>query len=220
MAPQNGHVCAPILITEYEHGACVGGPPMADVHTADVHTESTAMSHGLARMACSTGDVRCSLNRSPQEESDYAERVVRVSAAPNGKLWGVVPGVRRLRAQRSLGSSKLFNWVLSANLPIDSSAMAAPTLPPAQIAEFCRRHGIARLSLFGSVLREDFSPQSDVDVLVEFQPGRAPGFIAFAGMQLELSRILARTVDLRTPAELSEYFRDEVLREARLIHAA
>lgn len=92
--------------------------------------------------------------------------------------------------------------------------------PAAQIADFCRRHGIARLSLFGSALRSDFSPESDIDVLVEFQSGRAPGFIAFAGLQLELEAITGRKVDLRTPADLSKYFRDEVLREARLIHAA
>ena len=92
--------------------------------------------------------------------------------------------------------------------------------PVTEIADFCRRHAITRLSLFGSVLREDFSASSDIDVLVEFPPGKAPGFIAFAGMQMELSKILGRTVDLRTPADLSGYFRDEVLREARLLHAA
>ncbi len=92
--------------------------------------------------------------------------------------------------------------------------------PAAKITDFCRRHGIARLSLFGSALRADFSPESDIDVLAEFQPGRAPGFIASAGMQLELEAIIGRKVDLRTPADLSKYFRDEVLREARLIHAA
>jgi len=96
-----------------------------------------------------------------------------------------------------------------------------PIQPPAvEIAEFCRRHGIMRLSLFGSVLREGFSPTSDIDVLVEFLPGKAPGFIAFAGLQMELSRILGRAVDLRTPADLSSHFRDEVLREARPLHAA
>lgn len=98
------------------------------------------------------------------------------------------------------------------HLPIE------PPIP--EIADFCRRHAITRLSLFGSVLREDFSPSSDIDVLVEFLPGKAPGFIAFAGLQLELSKILGRTVDLKTPADLSGYFREEVLREARLLHAA
>ncbi|MFO0827903.1 MAG: nucleotidyltransferase family protein [Phycisphaerales bacterium] len=93
-------------------------------------------------------------------------------------------------------------------------------LPQAEIAEFCRRHAIVRLSLFGSVLRDDFSRESDIDVLVEFAPDRVPGYIAFAGMQLELSQLLGRRVDLRTPAELSRYFRDDVLRGAKLIHAA
>lgn len=105
---------------------------------------------------------------------------------------------------------------------LDSPSMSPlPIQPPiAEVADFCRRHGIARLSLFGSALREDFSANSDIDVLVEFHHGKSPGFIAFAGMQMELSRILGRTVDLKTPADLSGYFRDEVLREARLLHAA
>jgi predicted nucleotidyltransferase len=114
--------------------------------------------------------------------------------------------------------------MLQAGVPaaVDSDFMSPlPIQPPiTEIADLCRRHGIARLSLFGSVLREDFSPSSDIDVLVEFQAGKAPGFIGFAGLQMELSKILGRTVDLRTPADLSGYFRDEVLREARLLHAA
>ncbi|PSB18610.1 nucleotidyltransferase [Phormidesmis priestleyi ULC007] len=93
-----------------------------------------------------------------------------------------------------------------------------PTLPiqisQAKIAEFCQRHQIRRLSLFGSVLRDDFSPDSDVDVLVEFEPGSTPGF-AIVTMQQELSHLLGdRTVDLRTPQELSRYIRDRVLSEA------
>lgn len=88
------------------------------------------------------------------------------------------------------------------------------------IAEFCRQNGIKRLSLFGSALREDFSEESDLDVLVDFEPGRAPGFIGFARLQMELSAIFGRSVDLKTPADLSHYFRDEVLREARPLHAA
>jgi predicted nucleotidyltransferase len=107
------------------------------------------------------------------------------------------------------------NWIesrLMSPLPIHA--------PITEIADLCKRHEITRLSLFGSVLREDFSPSSDIDVLVEFLPGKTPGFIAFAGLQMELSKILGRTVDLKTPADLSSYFRDEVLREARLLHAA
>ena len=70
-------------------------------------------------------------------------------------------------------------------------------LPQAEIAAFCRRHHIRRLALFGSALRDDFRPDSDVDVLVEFEPGKTPGF-AFFGMQEELSEIVGRQVDLNT----------------------
>ncbi len=93
-------------------------------------------------------------------------------------------------------------------------------IPHAEIADFAKRHGIARVSLFGSALRDDFSASSDVDILIEFLPGQVPGFIRFAGLQLELSRIFGRAVDLKTPADLSVYFRQEILREARLLHAA
>ena len=90
-------------------------------------------------------------------------------------------------------------------------------VPRERIADFCRRHHIRRLALFGSVLRDDFTPESDVDVLVEFAAGSAPGF-AIVGMQDELSEILGRRVDLRTPNELSKYFRDEVLAEAEELY--
>ena len=83
-----------------------------------------------------------------------------------------------------------------------------------RIAAFCRRHHIRRLALFGSVLREDFCADSDVDVLVEFDPGHVPGF-AFFELQEELGELLGRTVDLHTAASLSRYFRDDVLNEAQ-----
>ncbi len=82
-----------------------------------------------------------------------------------------------------------------------------------RIATFCRENHIARLAWFGSVLRDDFGPDSDIDVLVEFEPGRTPG-LAFFRLQDELSEIVGRKVDLNTPAFLSRYFRDEVLAEA------
>ena len=90
-------------------------------------------------------------------------------------------------------------------------------IPRDRIADFCRRNHIRRLALFGSVLRDDFTPASDVDVLVEFEPGKTPGF-AFFSMQRELSDIVGRRVDLRTPAELSKYFREEVLAEAEELY--
>ena len=84
-------------------------------------------------------------------------------------------------------------------------------IPQDQLAEFCQRHHIRKLSLFGSMLREDFTPQSDVDFLVEFELGKVPGYLRLAGMENELSDLIGRTVDLRTPDELSRYFRQEVL---------
>jgi predicted nucleotidyltransferase len=92
-------------------------------------------------------------------------------------------------------------------------------LPNEALTEFCRKHQIRRLSLFGSVLRNDFKPESDIDVLVEFEPGARTGF-AFFGMQEELSALLGRRVDLNTPNSISKYFRDEVLREAAVLYDA
>ncbi len=92
-------------------------------------------------------------------------------------------------------------------------------VPQEEIAEFCRRNHIKKLAFFGSVLRDDFRPDSDVDVLVEFEPGRTPG-LAFFRMEAELSRILGRPVDLSTPAFLSPYFRDRVIAEAEVRYAA
>jgi hypothetical protein len=90
-----------------------------------------------------------------------------------------------------------------------------------KIAEFCRKNHVRRLALFGSVLRDDFRPDSDVDVLVEFEPGHVPGLLRLAGMEHELSELFAgRRVDLRTPADLSRYFRDEVLSTARIQYDA
>ena len=82
-----------------------------------------------------------------------------------------------------------------------------------RLAEFCRQNGVRRLAIFGSALRDDFGPDSDVDVLIEFEAGRTPG-LRFFWMQEELSRLFGRTVDLHTPASLSRYFRSQVLAEA------
>lgn len=81
------------------------------------------------------------------------------------------------------------------------------------LAEFCRQNGVRRLAVFGSALRDDFRPESDVDILVEFEAGRTPG-LRFFSMQEELSRLFDRTVDLHTPASLSRDFRGQVLSEA------
>jgi predicted nucleotidyltransferase len=91
--------------------------------------------------------------------------------------------------------------------------------PKEKIAEFCQRHHIRKLAFFGSVLRDDFGADSDVDVLVEFAPGHVPG-LAFFAMESELAQILGRKVDLNTPQFLSRYFRDEALAEAEVQYAA
>ena len=91
-------------------------------------------------------------------------------------------------------------------------------IPKEEIAAFCRRHRIRRLAVFGSALREDFKPESDIDMLVEFEPEARVGLIGFVRIENELSRLLGRKVDLNTPGSLSPYFRDEVLREAEVVY--
>ena len=94
-------------------------------------------------------------------------------------------------------------------------------LPKEKIADFCRRHRIRKLAVFGSALRDDFRPDSDLDVLVEFEPGQTPGLIRLAGMEIELSALLGgRKVDINTPLCISAYFRDEVLAEAEPVYVA
>jgi len=89
-----------------------------------------------------------------------------------------------------------------------------------KLAEFCRRNKIKRLSLFGSALRDDFRPDSDVDFLVEFEPNAHVSLLDLIGMEIELSEMVGREVDLRTPRELSRYFRDEVVEHAQVQYAA
>jgi predicted nucleotidyltransferase len=90
-------------------------------------------------------------------------------------------------------------------------------VPRESIAAYCRARGIRRLSLFGSVLRTDFGSHSDIDVLVEFEPGRTPGLFGIACLERELSAFFGdRRVDLRTPEDLSRYFRQRVLEEAEV----
>ena len=98
---------------------------------------------------------------------------------------------------------------MSARIPLDH----------ARIAQFCERNHVRKLSLFGSVIRDDFDEASDVDVLVEFEPGHVPGY-AFFDMADELSGILGRRVDLNTPMSLSKYIRDRVLSQAEVVHEA
>lgn len=89
-----------------------------------------------------------------------------------------------------------------------------------RVADFCRRHHIRKLSFFGSVLRDDFTPESDVDILVEFEPGKTPGLFGLSGMEREMSELLGRKADLNTAGFLSRRYRDEVLREAERVYVA
>jgi len=91
-------------------------------------------------------------------------------------------------------------------------------IPGDKVADFCRRNYIRTLSLFGSVLRNDFRSDSDVDVLVEFEPEHVPGFFRLHDMEEELSSILGRSTDLRTPQDLSRYFRDEVIANSMVLY--
>ncbi len=88
-------------------------------------------------------------------------------------------------------------------------------IPEGKLSEFCRKNSIKKLAFFGSVLRDDFRPESDIDILVEFKPDHVPGFFRLAAIERELSHLLGdKKVDLRTPEDLSKYFRDEVVSSA------
>lgn len=91
-------------------------------------------------------------------------------------------------------------------------------ISPTAIQEVCRRHHVQRLSLFGSVVRDDFRPESDVDVLVEFEPGAHISLLDMVDLQLELENLFERKVDLGTPTSLSKYIRARVLRSAQVIY--
>jgi predicted nucleotidyltransferase len=88
------------------------------------------------------------------------------------------------------------------------------------VAAFAATQGIRRIALYGSALRDDFRPDSDIDLLVEFQPGHTPGLLHLAQLELELEDALGRQVELRTPEDLSPYFRDAVIASARPLYAA
>ena len=92
-------------------------------------------------------------------------------------------------------------------------------IPRAELETFCRRNHITKMSLFGSALHDELKPGSDIDILVEFDKDHMPGLFDIAGMEIELAEMFGRKVDLRTPAELSRYFRDDVLEKARVEYA-
>lgn len=92
-------------------------------------------------------------------------------------------------------------------------------VPKQQLAVFCQTYNIRRLAIFGSALHSNFNENSDVDFLVEFDPDHIPGLFGIARMERELSELLGRKVDLRTPEDLSRYFREQVLEEANVQYA-
>jgi len=92
------------------------------------------------------------------------------------------------------------------------------SIPDEAIRDFCQQYHIRKLSIFGSALRPDFRPDSDVDFLVEFEPGHVPGLITLSRMRIELSELLGREADLRTPQSLSDYFRADVEAQAQSIY--
>ena len=100
------------------------------------------------------------------------------------------------------------------------AATEPPQLRDPAIARICVNRRVRRLALFGSRLRGTHRPDSDVDLLVEFEPGCAPGLLALSAFEIELGHILGHKVDLRTPQDLSRPFRDEVLHSARTVYAA
>ena len=137
----------------------------------------------------------------------------RPSLPAKGKKWARrVPRIRPARIQPSIDDSAAgYNpIVMPDRLSVSND----------QIRDFCRQHRIRRLAFFGSVLRDDFGPSSDVDVLVEFEPGQVPGLLRLAAIERELSVILGgRRIDMRTPGDLSRYFRDDVVAHAVVQYA-
>lgn len=99
-----------------------------------------------------------------------------------------------------------------------ASVVESITAKKSEITDFCRRNRIRKLALFGSVLRDDFRPDSDIDVLVEFELRQTPGLIRMAGMELELSELLDRKTDLRTKEDLNSRFRDKVVGSSEVIY--
>lgn len=134
---------------------------------------------------------------------------------------------RTQHCSRSILVEQALNFFVHNRLMSDArvsdiaDATVLSTSEREKLGHLCQAHGIQKLSLFGSVLRPDFGPESDIDVLVEFLPHRTPGLFELASMQEELQDIFGgRHVDLRTYNDLSRYFRDQVLAEAKLVYAA
>jgi len=106
--------------------------------------------------------------------------------------------------------------VVSSRVYIKMAYSLEKKISKRKLIEFCERNHIQKLSIFGSAIREQLGPDSDIDLLVEFEEGHTPGLFSIVRMEMELGAVLGRKVDVRTPQDLSQYFRDEVVRSARL----
>lgn len=160
------------------------------------------------------------LGRAMAEAGISRADLARVLGTSRANVTAILSGERNLtlRTLADLASAlgRRVEVSLEPHGP-SSIAWSRLRLSAEEVAEFCRKHHIRRLALFGSVLRDDFRPDSDVDVLVEFEPGHTPGF-GFIDLQDQLTGMLGRTVDLNTPQDLSPYFRDEVVRSAEVLY--
>lgn len=131
-----------------------------------------------------------------------------------GRRTGSIPFAHQ--CTRSATLARLDSSSEGCGTPVNSQVFAGRD----ELSSFCQANGIRRLAIFGSALRDDFGPESDIDVLVEFQADRIPGLLGLAGMELELSKLLrGRRVDLRTLEDISPYFRQEVLATAEVQYA-
>ena len=122
-----------------------------------------------------------------------------------------------VREKRPLVHNVIFDSPAKESFRMASATNTSPRLPISTeaVADFCQRHHIRRFAFYGSILRADFGPNSDIDVLVEFEPDQVPGLLTVARIERELSEVLGGyKVDLRTPQELSRYFRDEVVQRS------
>lgn len=102
---------------------------------------------------------------------------------------------------------------------VTGSLARLPIISNSYLADLCHRYKIRTLSLFGSILGDEFNAESDVDILVEFEPDARVGYLGMAKIEAELAEVLGMRVDLRTPSELSRYFRSDVLASARVLYA-
>jgi len=182
----------------------------------------------LANTLKTIGDAAANITRSCQEQNSAIPWQQLVSMRDRLQedyaqidldwLWGIVTGVLPplIAALEQIVPRKEPACTTTAEREIIVNNIAVPY---EQLAAFCRRHRISKLALFGSALCGDFNKDSDIDVLVEFEPGYPVGLLQMAGMELELSALFGRKVDLRTPGDLSRYFRQKVLDTAQVLYA-